>query len=33
MKEKIKAATCVNFSSDGKYLAVGEVRHEIRRRK
>jgi len=25
MKEKIKAATCVSFSADGKYLAVGEV--------
>jgi hypothetical protein len=27
MKEKIKAATCVSFSPDGKYLAVGEVCH------
>jgi hypothetical protein len=27
MKEKIKAATCVSFSHDGKFLAVGEVRH------
>lgn len=26
MKEKIKAATCVSFSPDGRYLAVGEVR-------
>jgi hypothetical protein len=26
MKEKIKAATCVSFSPDGKFLAVGEVR-------
>lgn len=25
MKEKIKAATCVSFSPDGKFLAVGEV--------
>lgn len=25
-KDKIKAATCVSFSSDGKFLAVGEVR-------
>jgi len=30
MKEKIKAATCVSFSADGKYLAVGEVRRKIR---
>lgn len=30
MKEKIKAATCVSFSADGKYLAVGEVCHDIR---
>lgn len=27
MKEKIKAATCVSFSPDGKFFAVGEVRH------
>ena len=26
MKEKIKAATCVSFSPDGKFFAVGEVR-------
>ncbi len=25
MKEKIKAATCVSFSPDGRFLAVGEV--------
>jgi hypothetical protein len=25
-RERVKAATCVSFSSDGKYLAVGEVR-------
>jgi hypothetical protein len=24
-RERVKAATCVSFSSDGKYLAVGEV--------
>lgn len=26
-KDKIKAATCVSFSPDGKFFAVGEVRH------
>jgi hypothetical protein len=26
-KDKIKAATCVSFSHDGRFLAVGEVRH------
>jgi hypothetical protein len=30
MKEKIKAATCVSFSPDGKYFAVGEVSHIMR---
>lgn len=30
MKEKIKAATCVSFSPDGKFLAVGETGYKPR---
>ncbi|KAH6242036.1 hypothetical protein HBI15_009820 [Parastagonospora nodorum] len=30
MKEKIKAATCVSFSHDGKFLAVGETGYKPR---
>ncbi|CAO2651026.1 Nn.00g093230.m01.CDS01 [Neocucurbitaria sp. VM-36] len=30
MKEKIKAATCVSFSADGKFLAVGETGYKPR---
>ncbi|KAF1834581.1 WD domain-containing protein [Decorospora gaudefroyi] len=30
MKEKIKAATCVSFSPDGKYFAVGETGYKPR---
>jgi hypothetical protein len=29
MKEKIKAATCVSFSPDEKFFAVGEVSRAI----
>jgi hypothetical protein len=29
-KDKIKAATCVSFSHDGRFLAVGEVGHLVR---
>lgn len=28
-RERIKAATCVSISSDGRFLAVGEVRNSV----